>query len=231
MKRLRTDALPLHDPDVLPAGPSHHLLHVLRGRPGAALVLFDGTGREQDATLIGARDGRAEVRPTSGVREVGGHAEVHLVLALLKHQAMDLALRMAVEAGVHTVHPVITARSVAKGERSDRWARILTAAAAQCGRADEPRIAPVLPLADAVRTLEMPVFVGVPGAAPPDRPTGPCAIVVGPEGGLTSSEVDRLIAGGAHPVGLGPHVLRAETAAAVGVALLWPGAPAPPSAG
>jgi 16S rRNA (uracil1498-N3)-methyltransferase len=224
MKRLRTDHLPVADGDSLPSGPSHHLLHVLRAAPGAALILFDGAGREQEAELVSASDGLARVRPAGPIREVAPATRILLVLAVLKHQAMDLALRMAVEAGVHAIQPVLTQRSVARGERTDRWQRIATAAASQCGRADEPTIHEVRSLREVAAALPMPAFVGVPGAPRIQPVVGPAALFIGPEGGFTPEELRTMIdLEGVVPAAFGPHVLRAETAAAVGVAALWGG--------
>ncbi|MCB9679455.1 MAG: 16S rRNA (uracil(1498)-N(3))-methyltransferase [Alphaproteobacteria bacterium] len=219
MKRVRVASLPHDGP--LDAGVSHHLLHVLRARPGLALVLFDGAGSEQPAELVADHDGLAIARATGPVRTVSAEGGIDLVVAILKHQAMDLAIRMATEAGVRGIHPVLTERSVAKGERTDRWERITSAAAAQCGRADEPVIHPVRRLREAVEGLETPVYAALPGGPLAERAPGTCAVCVGPEGGFSPAEVAWL---SAHvtPVGLGPHVYRAETACVVAVALLRP---------
>ncbi|MEZ4322787.1 MAG: RsmE family RNA methyltransferase [Myxococcota bacterium] len=219
MKRVRVDVLPHDGP--LDAGVSHHLLNVMRARPGALLLLFDGSGHEQPAELVRSEGSLAIARATGPVRTVEALGSVDLVVAVLKHQAMDLALRMATEAGVRNVYPVLTARTVAKGERIDRWERITSSAAAQCGRADEPAIHPITDVRAAIEALDIPVYAALPGGTPATRSASACAVCVGPEGGFTPAEVAWL-SERCTPIGLGPHILRAETACVVAVALLQP---------
>jgi len=217
MKRVRVATLPCEGP--LDASVSHHLVHVLRAKPGRELVLFDGAGAEQPAEICEIREGIAHVQPTGPVRQVSPAPPIDLVVAVLKHQAMDLAIRMATEAGVSGIHPVLTDRTIARGDRSDRWLRIATSAAAQCGRAAEPTIHPVLPLRSAIEQLDCPVFTGFPNAPMHRRATSACAVCVGPAGGFSPAEAAWL-GEVTQPISLGPYVLRAETACAVAVALL-----------
>src|SRR5699024_1577787 len=115
------------------------------------------------------------------------------------------------------IHPFLAARSVAKGDRRDRWERIVASAAQQCGRADLPRLVPVAPLPEVLGALPpLDLRVGHPGAPSLGPAEGPAGLVVGPEGGLTERELQRLLAHGARPMGLGRWVLRADTAVAVG---------------
>lgn len=220
MRRLWVEALAAPGERV-PLGPtsSHHALRVLRLPRGAEVVVFDGTGRQARASLVDVTDGAALVEVIGPATTAAPAHPLHLVLGLLKGPAMDLAVRMATEAGATDIHVVQAARSVARGDRADRWARIAASAAQQCGRADIPRVHPVVALADALGALPaLDLRVAVPGAPRLEPATGPAAICVGPEGGFTDAELACLLERGARPAGLGSWVLRADTAVAVAVA-------------
>jgi 16S rRNA (uracil1498-N3)-methyltransferase len=219
MKRLRIDRLPLEGATLLPSDVAHHLVHVLRAPVGREVLLHDGAGLEQPARLTSQHP--ATVEPTGPLVARPQPGPLHLFLAVLKHQPMDLALRMAVEAGATAIHPVHTGRTVAQGDRTKRWARILDSAADQCGAARVPELHPVQDLFDALDAHPMPLRVGRPGApAPTGVLPSPVGLVIGPAGGLTPAEESALDARGAEPIGLGPWILRAETAVAVGIGLL-----------
>ncbi|MEQ1566910.1 MAG: RsmE family RNA methyltransferase [Myxococcota bacterium] len=196
---------------------AHHLLVVCRHPRGGPVVVFDGGGREADARLI---DGVGTLEIVSEPRALPSPPALHLVLGVPKGPALDAALRMAVEVGATSVHPVTTERSVPKGERPDRWMRILVGAAQQCGRADVPELAPLAPLLEAIDRLDPSLDrrVAAPGAPDGPRATGPAAVAIGPEGGWSTRELDALLARGWTPLGLGEHVLRVDTAVAVGLA-------------
>lgn len=207
----------------LDAAASHHLLNVCRHPRGARLVLFDGGGREVDAVLVDV-DGVAVAEAIGATRVAAPRHALHLVLALAKGGALDEALRMAVETGATDVHPAISARTVPRGDRAERWQRILASAAAQCGRADVPRLHPLRPLTGAADAVPSRADrrVAVPGAERSAPAAGDAAVAVGPEGGFAPAEIDALLARGWRAVGLGPWVLRVDTAVAVALASTTP---------
>lgn len=219
MKRCRVDRVPPKDHDVaLPADAAHHLTRVMRLGEGARIRVFDGQGRQADARLR-LDPVRAEV--VSEPQTMDALAEVHLVLALLKGPAMDLAVRAATEAGATHIHVVQSARSVPKGTKADRWTRIITSAAAQSGRADVPTLGPPQPLAKVLEDVShIPDRrICLPGSERGMPATTAVAVLVGPEGGWTPAEVQLALDTGCMPMGLGRWVLRASTAAPVAVAL------------
>ncbi|MCB9671640.1 MAG: 16S rRNA (uracil(1498)-N(3))-methyltransferase [Alphaproteobacteria bacterium] len=218
MKRVLVAELPATAGQELDPVPSHHLEHVMRASTGDGVLLYDGAGNEQPAVIVGLSPVRVD--PAGEVRACPPPPPVHLVLSVLKHQPMDLALRMATEAGAAAIHPVIMERTVAKGDRHDRWERIVASAAEQCGRAHLPVLSPIRRLAESLDTLDFPLLFGAPGADRPEPAPGGVAVVIGPAGGLAPREIQALLARGARPIGLGPYVLRAETAVAAALALL-----------
>jgi 16S rRNA (uracil1498-N3)-methyltransferase len=220
----------------LPEHSAHHAREVLRLRPGASVLIFDGRGGEFTATLekvtrrtVSAHLGRpTQTRPES---------PLHLVLALsaLRGDRMELVIQKATELGVTEIWPVVTARTDAaarpalKGSRDRRWDRVVTGAAEQCGRATVPRLEHATTLD---RLLEHPfegtktVLLEV-GDHPPlpalERPSA-LLVLVGPPGGFERAEAARLQDAGFSPISLGPRILRSETAAITVVALaqaLW----------
>jgi 16S rRNA (uracil1498-N3)-methyltransferase len=195
-------------------------LAVIHIRRGERVILFDGGPLEAVATVVDPHPPLLQVddvRPASRAR-----ADVHLLIGLPKGPAMDLAIRMATEAGVTHLHPVASSRAVPKGDRVDRWERIAESAAEQCGRADVPAILPLRSLPEALDALPsgIEVRVATPGAPRLSPTEGAAAVLIGPEGGLTEQEVELAQSRGARPMGLGPFVLRTETAAAVAVAMV-----------
>ena len=199
---------------------SHHLLNVLRVSRGSELRIFDGHGHHADAVLADVVAKQALLVVNKHLRPLSPQPAVHLLLGMPKGPAMDLAIRMATEAGVSEIHPMICERSVPRGDRLDRWAKISQSASQQCGRTDIPVIHSPRPLNE---VLDLPGDICDRRIALPNSSAGtlaeaPTAIAIGPEGGFTPAEVTTALALGYLPVGLGPFVLRTDTAAVVAVA-------------
>ncbi|HEX9049020.1 MAG TPA: 16S rRNA (uracil(1498)-N(3))-methyltransferase [Anaeromyxobacter sp.] len=207
----------------------HYLGEVLRLEAGAAVEVFDGRGGRYAGRLEAGLETVA-LGPREDARSAG--AEIALLFALAKGEKTELVVQKATELGAARLVPFAAERSVVRldGERAlervRRWRRIAEEAARQCDRADVPDVAAPLPLEDALASLAPGATAVVvhPGGAPlaslaPPGPAG-IAAVVGPEGGLTGPELAACDRAGALRAGLGPRVLRAETAAIVAVALL-----------
>ncbi len=212
----------------------HYLLHVRRLKVGDAFEVFDGQGGRYPA-VIDSDPGHA----TLGTRRSDpGRAGPSLELwqGLPKSDKLDLIIQKATELGVARIVPLTAERSVPRltGERSsgkaERWRRIATEAARQCGRADVPEVlAPHDFTAFVRRAGETGVAAGVLYEGGSERSLrsflaavqAPAAIVlaVGPEGGFAPGEVDAAIAAGIPLLTLGSTILRAETAAIVACAL------------
>lgn len=222
----------------LPEHSAHHAREVLRLRSGAPVRIFDGAGLEFEAILdvvtrsgVSAKlAGLVAARPESPLR-------LTLALSPLKGDRMELVIQKATELGVAAIRPVVTARTDAvarpalKGSRQDRWDKVASGAAEQCGRAVVPDVAPACTLAQflaepadgALRLL----FDETPGQAALSglpRPSAGVLALVGPAGGWEAHEIERLTAAGFRRVSFGPRVLRAETAAialVTALQMLW----------
>lgn len=222
MRRFRAPALPEAGGELtLEEASSHHLLRVVGIGKGEVVELFDGEGRRALATLERTAGGRA-VMVAEAASLPAPRLERWLLVALVKHEAFDLILRMATELGATSIVPWLAARSVARGDRQDRWLRILEAATAQCGRADLPELRAPAPLSAALAGLPEGLArrVYTPGGARLPAPAGSAALLLGPEGGLTDLELASALDAGFEAESLGESVLRADTAAAVALGRL-----------
>ncbi|HSL18577.1 MAG TPA: RsmE family RNA methyltransferase [Methylomirabilota bacterium] len=212
---------------VLGAAEARHVTGALRLRAGDRVVVTDGAGRVTSGVLEAT--GRGEVRVALGElhlepRPPAGPA---LAMGVLAGSAMDLVVQKAVELGVDRFLPVCCARSQLNlrraVDRRDHWDRVGRQALKQCHRAWAMEVACPVSLEGLVAGATPGAgVVGHPEGEPPDRlPLDRCRLLlVGPEGGLTDDE-ERLLADSGWPrVRFGRHILRAETAAIAGVALL-----------
>lgn len=206
-----------------------YLVRVLRLEVGDVVTLFDGKAAEADARIsrIGPRavELRVETR-----REVGApdRPALTLIQSLTKGEKLDFVIQKGTELGVTRIMPVTSSRSIPQLEairaigRIARWQKIAREAARQCGRSDVPAIEAVVPLATALHSiskdaLRLILWEGAKenGLGPLLPTTRPPEVVVaiGPEGGFSPTEVELARAAGFIPAGLGPRVLRTETAA------------------
>jgi 16S rRNA (uracil1498-N3)-methyltransferase len=221
----------------LPEHAAHHAREVLRLRSGDAVRIFDGAGHEFEATLDRVARQGVEARLASPIA-ARPESPLRLVLALspLKGDRMELVIQKATELGVSEIRPVVTARTDAaarpalKGSRSERWEKVASGAAEQCGRAVVPEVAPTSTLAallaepfDGARIVLLETPGQHPMAALETRPRA-LLLLIGPAGGWHPTEIERLDAAGYRAAGLGPRILRSETAAVAAVAIaqaLW----------
>jgi len=217
----------------LPDAEAAHLMRVLRLRPGDAVRVFDGRGREWTARVEDAGRGRASVRletPIAAAREAG--VAITLAMAVLKADHMDDVVRDAVMLGVAAIVPVLTehtevsARVIERGSRVDRWRRIAIASAKQCGRAVVPPVHGVLPLAEALKpaadnpriVLAEPAAAGQQSRSMSQIPKATALqLFIGPEGGWTAAELELVLASGCMLVTLGAETIRAVSAPLVAI--------------
>jgi len=222
----------------LDAAAAHYLVRVHRLESGGHFLAFDpARALEADGELVAlhpsvvARIG--PLRPAA----LRGKREITWIQALPKGEKMDSIVRDATELGATRIVPVTTTFTVVKLEgprreaRRERWERIASEAARQCGRGDAPRVLPVTTWEEALGSAPLEDSTGGEArfclyekAAVPLGPllrdvlcsarTSAVTFAVGPEGGLSEREVLDAGARGFAVVSLGPFTLRAETVVA-----------------
>ncbi len=199
----------------------------MRRGVGDEVRLFNGRDGEFAAIIETLRRDRLTLRLGARVREQADEPDLWLLFAPLKRDATDLVAEKATELGASALWPVQTARTVAARVNLDRMAAIAAEAAEQCERLTVPLVLPPAPLERVLsdwptgRTLFAALERDDAAASLPFTLRGPAAVLIGPEGGFTDAEQRRLRAHPSiMPASLGPRVLRAETAAIVGLALL-----------
>ena len=224
MRRLYVpDALLARDAEVrLDGAQSHRLRSVLRLRPGDGLAVFDGGGGEWEATVVAVAGDGVTLRIGAALDPLAEPpVAVTLLCAFPRGQRGDWIVEKATELGAAAITPLASDRSVMQpGEgRVERWRRIAIEAAEQCGRASLPAFGEEPP-SGALSLIADPAAAQTVAEALASVSPAPdaVAIYIGPEGGWTAEERERLIAAGALPVNLGPRRLRVETAAVVTLA-------------
>lgn len=216
---------------VLPEGAARHVTRVLRMGEGAPLVLFDGRGQEAGVRL--ADVGRKQTTVSiEAVWSGGGESplSVHLGQAISKGDRMDYAIQKAVELGVSAITPLYTERGDVrlKGEREEKklahWQAVAASACEQCGRAVVPVVHPPQSLDEWLterhETLRLMLHLATGNAFAHHAPPDAIALLIGPEGGLSETDIQMSTGNGFIPLTLGPRVLRTETAPVVALTLL-----------
>lgn len=211
----------------------HYLAYVRRVRAGDAVELVDGAGRRAAATIVRIASD-ATTLDVGAPEDVGAAPpRIAALVPLIKGDRMDVCLEKLVEVGADDIVIWPAARSVVQLDERKRDARLakyqaqVRAAARQSGRAQIPevRLAASLAAALAAVPAEAQRFVLDPTSDTSlAREAGPAAAAVaflsGPEGGLAPAELEQCARAGFASIGLGPRVLRAETAPVVAVAVI-----------
>jgi len=208
---------------------AHHIKNVLRLKPGDHLKLFDGTGYEYQAVIarIDAEKVEAEIQRRLQPSENPG-ARITVAQAFLKEKKMDDLVRKLSELGVAGWIPFFSQRAIPRPDkarlaaRTQRWQRIAVEALKQCRRKNVLEIQEALSFEEVLalaNPFDLKIIFWENEAAPLNRDLGPHAgtlnsimVMLGPEGGFSEQEIDRARQSGFVTTGLGPRILRAETA-------------------
>ena len=187
---------------VLRGTDAHHLARVMRARMGDTVILCDGSAVEYTATITGFGDDCVEFSVEPGYPSAAEPSvEVTLLAGYPKQDKLEQIIKHGVELGAAHVVPFFSRYCVAapkkEEQKNERYNRIALEAAKQCGRGVLPDVALPLPNFGAVcRTFDQYDLV----------------LITGAEGGFAAEEAEMAAKAGAKTVGLGPRILRCETA-------------------
>jgi 16S rRNA (uracil1498-N3)-methyltransferase len=213
---------------------SHHCSHVLRLSEGDRVTVFDGAGREGQATIASTSSSRVTLKIAGTSKTPSPPCEITLAQAIPKGKNMDLIVQKAVELGASKLVPILSDRTIVQldadetAKKREKWRTVALEACKQCGqnhlpvisapmnmkdfleRADKSSLLLIASLQPDARTLKFVLseYTQQHGALP-KRVT----VFVGPEGDFTPAEISLAKSHGCQPITLGPIILRTETAA------------------
>jgi 16S rRNA (uracil1498-N3)-methyltransferase len=221
-----------------------HLAKVLRARSGDELVLFNGDGREFTASIESVRGSRVSAS-IDAARPVDRESplKVTLLQCVPRGDRMDFVVQKATELGVERIVPVLSQRSVVRldaaqaASKQAHWRAVAVSACEQCGRNRLPTVEAPLPLLNYLGAMAPPGTSGAlrlllePEGTVPESsarsidvtagtPITRAEIAIGPEGGFSPEELDAFHLTAFARLGLGPRVLRTETAAIAAIVML-----------
>ena len=211
---------------------ARHLTRVLRAEGGQRYEITDGQSAYL-AEIAEAHGQRVVFRVVEPIASTPPAVRITLCAALVKFDRFEWTIEKATELGVEAILPVEAARSEkglleASRKRAARWQRIARESSQQARRVAAPRILEAVPFESALGQPAGHRYFLDENAAPPLLRVLPAvhtagdsvALLVGPEGGWTDAERNQAAAAGWQPAGLGPLVLRAETAAIAALAVV-----------
>ncbi len=220
-----------------------HLAKVLRARNGDALVLFNGDGREFDARIESVRGSRV-FASIDAARAVDRESplKVTLLQCVPRGDRMDFVVQKATELGVERIVPVLSQRSVVRldaaqaASKQAHWRAVAVSACEQCGRNRLPTVDAAQPLLNYLGAMtpqktsgQLRLILEPEGAEQDSRvrsieaagaPIARAEIAIGPEGGFSPEELDAFQLSAFARLGLGPRILRTETAAIAAIIML-----------
>lgn len=212
---------------------SRHIDRVLRLGPGDIVIVFDGLGREYEIQLGDLQNGRVEGEIIRVLTQSGEPTfTINLVQGIAKGEKMDFIIQKAVELGASAIYPFFSQHAVVKLEKErvvkkqERWQAISREACKQCRRSRIPivhqpcSLQTIMEMVNgkpAIMLYENETRQGLKELLAEKRPslTGEkeLFLIIGPEGGFAPVEVEMACSRGILTAGLGPRILRTETAA------------------
>ena len=222
------------DSVVLTGTDASHIRTVLRLQAGDKIQVLDGKSSLYVVQLadVKAKLVKGEIISSEQVN-TESPLKIHLGQSLIKGNKFDVILRKSVELGVETITPLMTERTVVKSDgdkKIARWQKIAKESCKQCGRSSIPNVSGKIVKLDVfcqqrsgtdlkLMFWELESENGLKDINPEKTPSS-VSVLIGPEGGFTIEEVETARSHGFQTVGLGPRILRAETAPLVVLSLL-----------
>ncbi len=207
-----------------------HIALVLRMKVDDNVMLFDSDGVEYDCVIkrISKNDLLAEIVNNNKINRESP-IKTTLFQAIIKGDRMDLIIQKATELGVNSIYPIVTDRSDVKNtNKIQRWQKIADESIKQCGRAVSPKVHSEIKFKQ-VFELEKSdlnlIFYEIENSLTitdirSSSKIESASLIIGPEGGFTENEVALAEDNNFKSVGIGPRILRSETASIAAITLI-----------
>lgn len=213
---------------------SHHCSHVLRLNEGDRVTVFDGAGREAQATIQSTTPSRVTLKIAGTTKTPPPPCEITLAQAIPKGKNMDLIVQKAVELGASKLVPILSDRTIVQldasetAKKREKWQSVALEACKQCGQNHLPVVAAPMSMRDFLERLDKSSLLLIASLQPDARTLKSVlseytqqygslpkkvTVFVGPEGDFTPAEIALAKSHGCQPITLGPIILRTETAA------------------
>jgi len=210
----------------LPPDIAHQIFHVLRLSKGDSICVLDNTGKAYHVMLQDKSLGTGRIET---VWELDSEPEIeyHLLQSLIKPEKAEWVIRQCTQAGVKHILFAPSERSIVKWDepkrqsREHRWQKIAQEEAELACRAKIPEVSTFSDWEQAISQLPPPIILSYEGETGNPlvkvlnalRLEASLSLIIGPEGGFTAGEVERMKLFGCLPVSLGTRILRTESAA------------------
>ena len=210
---------------------SHQICTVLRLKKNDNIWLFNNTPYDYQATIVTASKRDVCVKITEQhLNKKESPVKIYLGQAIAKGQKMDYAIQKSVELGVHEITPIITDRTIVKlntkteSNKIEHWQKIAINACCQSGRSFVPTINNPMTYRDWIICNQNNQNIILSPTASQTFANLQIAntiyLTIGPEGGLSSEEINMATNNSCTEISLGPRILRTETASLVAISAL-----------
>jgi len=208
-----------------------HIFSVLRLKASDWLVLSDGKGTSYRGEIVSISKKEVKILVTAIKQATPPVNRIRLCQALVKHDKFEWIIQKAVELGCQDIIPFTSERTVPtyRSEKLERWQKIAREAAKQCGTSFIPKISSSVSFKELIENIvkdksEALLFFEGEEKSPLSKivicEQGPLNLIIGPEGGFAKEEIATAKKAGIKMAGLGPLILRVETAAIAGISLV-----------
>lgn len=203
----------------LPGIDARQIVNILRLKIGESVIFFNGKDQIDFVYFLKSIEGKNAIFVLKKEAKNNREPEkiIHLYLSILKRDNFELALEKAVELGILTITPVISERTIKKGINLERLQKIAKEAAEQSGRGIVPKILEPIKFIEALNTAVNPLIFDPTGKDSLSSTIQEISIFIGPEGGWGPKELELAKEKEVPIAPLTQTILRAETAAIIGV--------------
>jgi len=207
-----------------------HITRVLRLEKSKSIRIIDENGKEYQGVIQDINPNQVIVNQLFEIKtQTESKCKVTLYQSIPKTGKMEYVIQKCVELGVYEIVPVLTERSVVhlqdpkdRLKKQERWQKIAEESAKQCKRVCIPQITLPCMLDEAIPAMRNQALMIVPWEEEKHvsikallhrtgKQMSDIGILVGPEGGLSSREINGIKAIGGIPITLGKRILRTET--------------------